>query len=270
MVKGRIHRLVIFAAATVAFAATASTASAAAPVNDLVANATVVSAGFNQSLDTSTATTDADDTQFNATCGAPATDASVWYTIQGTGQGMIVDVSASNYSAGVLVGVGTPGSLTTIACGPGSTAFATTPGTTYYVLAIDDQLNGDGLNGGTLRISFNALAPPVIDLTIDTRGTFDAKTGAATVSGTFRCTNAAGIQITGQAVQTVGRLTLQGSVYAAPGGGCDGTWKPWSAQVTSPTGKYKGGKLQVDVTAFGCGSFECTQASASREVQLGK
>lgn len=58
-------------------------------------------------LDTTEATTDGDDAQLNETCGAPATDASVWYAfVAGSDAVVVVDVSQSGYSAGVLVGVG--------------------------------------------------------------------------------------------------------------------------------------------------------------------
>ena len=71
-------------------------------------------------LDTTQATTDGDDAQLNASCGAPATDASVWYAFTAASDiGVVVDVSQSNYSAGVLVGVGSQGNLQTVACGPG-------------------------------------------------------------------------------------------------------------------------------------------------------
>jgi len=119
-------------------------ALAAAPSNDTFPGATAVSVGFGETLDTSQATTDADDTQLNAACGAPATAASVWYTIQGSDSVVVVDVSGSDYSAGVIVGTGTQGNLTTVACGPGSTSFFAAAGTTYYVLAIDDQQDGSG------------------------------------------------------------------------------------------------------------------------------
>ena len=110
-------------------------ALAAPPANDAFANATQALIGFSEVLDTTEATTDSDDAQLNESCGAPATDASVWYVLQGTDQGIVVDVSQSNYSAGVLVGVGTQGNLQTVACGPGTVGFFATAGTTYYVLA---------------------------------------------------------------------------------------------------------------------------------------
>ena len=84
----------------------------------------------------------ADDAQQNVSCGAPATDASVWYVLEGTDEGVVVDVSQSDYSAGVLVGVGTQGNLETVTCGSGAAAFFAAAGTTYYVLAIDDQEDG--------------------------------------------------------------------------------------------------------------------------------
>jgi hypothetical protein len=83
---------------------------AAAPGNDTIGGARAASIRFSQVLDTTRATTDADDAQLNASCGAPATDASVWYTINlAADGGVVVDVSASDYSAGVLVGEGSPG-----------------------------------------------------------------------------------------------------------------------------------------------------------------
>ena len=53
---------------------------AAAPGSDVYSGRTVIAAvPFSDSMDTTEATTDADDAEANAGCGAPATDASVWY-----------------------------------------------------------------------------------------------------------------------------------------------------------------------------------------------
>jgi hypothetical protein len=62
-------------------------ALAAPPANDTFANATQALIRFSEVLDTTEATTDSDDAQLNESCGAPATDASVWYVLQGTDQG---------------------------------------------------------------------------------------------------------------------------------------------------------------------------------------
>jgi len=57
-----------------------SAAAATPPPNDLISGATVVSAlPFLQTLDTTAATTDANDAQVNESCGAPFTNNSVWY-----------------------------------------------------------------------------------------------------------------------------------------------------------------------------------------------
>src|SRR5215471_13636780 len=75
------HRM--FAVASVAAALllfAGSPALAAAPSNDTFAGAQVIgSLPFSTTEDTTQATTDADDTAANQFCGAPATDASVWY-----------------------------------------------------------------------------------------------------------------------------------------------------------------------------------------------
>src|SRR5262245_44463482 len=83
-------------------------AYAAAPTNDTFAGATAIGAvPFSTTVDTSEATTDADDAEANANCGAPSTDASVWFSLAATTNGaFVVDVSASSYSAGVLVVTG--------------------------------------------------------------------------------------------------------------------------------------------------------------------
>src|SRR5262245_2164447 len=100
------------------------TALAAAPSNDTFPGATAVTIGFSEVLNTTEATTDSDDAQLNESCGAPATDASVWYAFTPSSDtGIAIDVSASDYSAGVLVGVGSQGNLQLVTCGPSAVAF---------------------------------------------------------------------------------------------------------------------------------------------------
>ena len=141
-------------------------------------------------LDTTDATTDSDDAQLNADCGAPATDASVWYVLEGADVGVAVDVSQSDYSAGVLVGVGTQGNLEIVTCGSGAVAFFAAAGTTYYVLAFDDQEDGRG-NGGSLNISFSDIPPPpTIDIALNRFGRVDSHTGSQRWPGHTRAPTA--------------------------------------------------------------------------------
>ena len=261
-------KLLVALAAAVLTVAWPSTASAAAPSNDTFPNATSASIGFSQVLDTTQATTDADDAQLNASCGAPATDASVWYVLQGSDQNVVVDVSQSNYSAGVLVGVGTEGNLQTVTCGPGTVAFFAAAGTTYYILAIDDQTDGSG-NGGSLNISFNAEPPPpTVEVTVNPTGTVNTRTGVAHISGTYSCTDGDFIDLFVNAQQNVGRFAIVGSGEFFDSGTCDGTSHNWSADVFPQNGRFAGGKTMTVTDGFSCGPFECTDGFAEQTVQL--
>ena len=266
-----MSRKLLIAAATTLVAASALTASPAwgvPPANDTSAGATAASVGFSQVLDTTEATTDAQDAQLNETCGAPATDASVWYTFAGNDAGVIVDVSASDYPAGVLVGIGSPGNLETVSCGPGTVSFFAESGTTYYVLAIDDQSDDAG-NGGNLDISFTAAPPPpTIDVTVDPTGTVSGRTGVAHLSGTYTCTDADFIDVFGDVTQPVGRAAVTGSFEFFDESTCDGTSRAWTADVFPNVGKFAAGKAMTVTFSFACGAFECADGFNEQVVKL--
>jgi Family of unknown function (DUF6299) len=246
----------------------AQTAAAAPPSNDTLAGATPATIGFTEELDTTEATTDADDAQLSVSCGGFPTDASVWYAFTtAANTGVVVDVSQSSYSAGVLVGVGTPGNLTTVTCGPGTVTFFAAAGTTYYVLAID--FDGVG-NGGILRISFNpGPPPPTLDITVDQFGRVDAAlTGVATITGTYTCTSADSISVFVSAEQDFGRFTVSGSGAFFDSLTCDGTTRSWSADVFPQGGKFAGGKAMTVTIAVSCGPLQCAPDFEERTVQL--
>jgi len=248
-----------------------SSAMAASPSNDTLAGASAVGLGFSAEVDTSQATTDADDASVNATCGAPSTDASVWYAYTAsTDGGAVVDVSSSSYSAGVIVATGSPGALETIACGPMTVGFGTTAGETYYVLAFDDQGDGGG-NGGTLRISLAAAPPPpTVALTVDPTGTVDGKTGYATIGGTVTCTDADFIAVLASLEQRVGvRSTVIGfGQFFTEGSLCDGAPHRWSTEIFPMAGKFAGGKSASFTFSVACGSFQCSEGYVEQEIRL--
>jgi hypothetical protein len=254
---------------TTAVITTGAPAFAAPPSNDTYAGRQVVSIGFSDTVDTSEATTDADDAAMNATCGAPATDASVWYEITPASDGGIaVDVSESSYSAGVLVATGNPtDGFQIVTCAPGAAGWFAQAGETYAVLAIDDQFDGGG-NGGTLRINVTEIPPPPeIDVTVNRFGTFNSKTGSATISGTVTCTGDA--QFAGldtEVRQNVGRFTITGFGFTEVF--CDGATRPWTLEVTPFNGKFAGGKAVSVTFAFACGFFDCGIDFEERIVQL--
>jgi hypothetical protein len=130
----------------------------AQPANDSYAGRRVLLAAnlpFAEVVDTTGATTDAADADINSSCGAPSTDASVWYELVGASDGLVhVDVSSSDYSAGVIVATGVPGAFSVVTCGPGAVDFSAHAGESYTVLAFDDQQDGGG-NGGALTIGIS-------------------------------------------------------------------------------------------------------------------
>lgn len=256
------------AAATLAFVGiTAGPAFAAPPSNDTVENATPVTVGFSETLDTTEATTDADDAQLNQVCGAPATDASVWYQYDATSDAtVIVDVSASNYSAGVLVGVGEPGALEIVACGPLTVLFSATAGETYYVLAIDDQSDGGG-NGGQLQISFLDAGPtPSVALSVNPNGRVDSR-GNALVHGSYTCENGESLELFGDVLQL--RLVAVRAFFdTVITGQCDGTRHTWRAVADPVRGRFTTDKALVTTFGFVCGQFLCADGYAERVVRL--
>lgn len=124
----------------------AGSALAAAPTNDVSSSPVAIGTlPFTTTIDTSEATTDADDAALNGQCGAPATDASVWFTVTPTKDGdLFADVSGSDFTAGVIVAQGTGGSATVVSCGAQGTGWTAVAGETYTILAFDDQTDGGG------------------------------------------------------------------------------------------------------------------------------
>jgi hypothetical protein len=232
---------------------------AAAPTNDTYPDRQTISTGFSDTVDTTEATTDADDVDIAAGClGVPALDASVWYSLTATADmGIVVDVSSSTYSAGVIIASGDPGAYTVEACGPGAAVWSALSGVTYTILVFDDQEDGAG-NGGTLQINVaEAPPPPELTLTVNPRGTFDSHTGGARISGTITCTGEADFSfIDVQVRQKTGRLFIDGEGFIE-GFTCDGSTQAWTTDVLPFNGVFKGGRTITVTFAEACGAFEC-------------
>jgi hypothetical protein len=233
----------------VALAVFTAPALAAAPSNDTLAGAKPVTVGFSETLDTTDATIDDNDKQLLKSCPAPATDASVWYTIVGDGTKVAVDVGDSNYSAGVIVATLSRGKLETVDCASGVVSFDAEAGTQYYVLAFDDQSDG-GDNGGSLTITFSESLYPDINFSVDSYGKLDPSSGSATISGSYTCTAGASFSIFVDASQRHGRSTVVGSGEFL--GECDGMSQRWTAVVAPESGKFTDARLQT--TSFGVAS----------------
>jgi hypothetical protein len=268
-----MKRVSTFVAASVLSLLAAGPVLAAAPTNDVFGGREVVTAlPFSVTVDTADATSDSNDAELHEQCGAPAMDASVWYEYTAPADGWIVlDATGSTYSVGLLVATGEPGAFGVQGCGPEGLLFFAAAGVTYHLLAFDYQGDGVG-NGGTLVLSIEAGGgPPAIDLTVDPVGSFNARTGAATITGTVTCSGGEGEGegksfIGVQLSQLVGRFRIAGE-----GGtefACDGASHAWSAEILSSAGKFGGGRAFVSASSVACNVFDCAMAEASASVTL--
>jgi hypothetical protein len=245
-------------------------ALAAAPSNDTAAGATVIGTiPFGTTIDTSDATTDADDAALNEHCGAPATNGSVWFTWTAPAgvDGLQVDVSASSFSAGALIaepdGVG--GWLVD-ACGPGVTGTQVVEGVTYRILAFSDT---PGVTGGQLSIQVAPAAVPTLSLTVNPRGKVD-RYGNALLSGSYVCADGDGVWLDAFLKQPVGRFAVSGYGSSNDELLCDGVSRAWSAVVVPDNGKFAGGKAATFTFAFTCGSVFCAETYTEQLVRLSR
>jgi hypothetical protein len=250
----------------------AAPAFAAPPANDVYGGRVLIDVGalpVSVSADTTQATTDADDAEINGACGAPATDASVWYKVTASAEtGLVADTSASSYSAGVAVVVGSPGSFDVVACGPGAVGWLAGAGTTYSIVVFDDQSDGGG-NGGALELLIDEIPPPPqIDVSVNPNATF-TRAGSALVSGTVICTGEAvfaGLNV--QLSQSVGRVTING--FGGTDVTCDGVTRPFTLDVVADNGRFAGGKAANLTVAFACGTVLCSQDFDETVVHLSR
>ncbi len=248
----------------------AAPAFGAPPANDTFAGAIAIpSLPFSTGQDTSEATTDADDVEANADCGAPATDASVWYSFTPDADtGVILDMTGAEYQGGFLIVTGAPGSFAIETCGPDAVALDATAGTTYYILVIDDGSGSPGI-GGKLTFTAEATAPgPDVTLTVDPTGSFHPADGSATVGGTVSCVGEVEFSFIGvELTQKVGRgVVYGGRAFEIT---CDGTTRTWSVTILPSLGtKFAGGKAVSFTFGVACGPIFCSEGFVETLIHL--
>jgi len=239
---------------------------APAPANDLSTHATTVSAlPYSATLDTSGATTGPADAQANATCGAPATGNSVWYkfTAGTNDRNIFIDATRSNYPVGVLIAKGTPGALTTVACGPFLVTAKTAPGTTYYIDIFDFGDTG----GGSLRLNIGDA--PSIALNVHDDALIDTH-GVVHLVGTYSCTGATFLDISGRLIQIVNDTVPDGHFdnLGIPAPTCDGKLHSWTGLVLPGKIPLAQGDAAAFTHATACGTIVCTLLNETRVVDL--
>ena len=268
-----MRRIVSLAAAmAMALGLTGAPAALASAGNDTAATATAVAIPSTTPEDTTVAdTTDATETALNNdNCGAPVVEHGVWFTITPSADTFVaLDVSGSDYSAGVMLFSGVPADATFMDCGPGTIIDGLTNGQTYSALAF-----GDGL---TLPTSGNlvfevreAIAPPDISLQLNKSGTVD-RFGTVHLWGTATCTSSDGsgqvFEVFGDVTQRVGRILIRGFFDTGVFITCDGTAQRWDAYFTGDNGIFAGGKAATVAIGFGCTDL-CSEGFTQAVVQL--
>jgi len=237
------------------------------PANDKIGHAVAVSAlPFSATLDTTGATTDAVDAQANASCGAPATNNSVWYTFRAgrNHHNIFVDASKSDYSSGVIIATGAPGALATVSCGPALVTATTTPGTTYHIMIFDDS----GAGGGTLRLKIGDA--PDIALNVDKNAGIDPH-GVVYLTGTYNCTHATSLRVSGTLIEIVGSKVVSTGHFdtlGIPAPNCNGSQHSWTGLVLANTISFAPGQAAAFIDASVCGAIACTQISETTVVKV--
>jgi hypothetical protein len=241
----------------------ATSASAAPPGNDEVAGAVALNLGDRVVQNTTQATTTAEDAALNANCGAPATNASVWYKYTpGVDRRVVLDVTASDYSSGMLIFAGTPTADSLVACGPGVVALRARAGRTYNIMVISDS---DVIGGRLVLALKTAPPPPRVHVRVARRG-LAYRGGAARIHGRYFCNRGEFAGLFGTLVQRAGRLKIPAKFGKEIQ--CDGKRHHWSARLVSATGIYARGRARAKVTILACGVFQCSRDVAKRRIHL--
>jgi hypothetical protein len=255
-------------------------AHAAPPINDTQAGAIEFGVGFTATVDTSEATVDAGEQVARDYClgiGAPAFEHAVWFkTIVpagGSTSAVALDVTGSDYGAGMAILSEAGGALSVLDCVPRvylSPAFV--PEGTYYVVVF-----GDGTTqatGGNLVFTVSeAPPPPDVTITVNPTGTA-TREGGAWITGSVTCAgggaDAQVLFIEGQVSQTVGRLIISSYFFIEAFTPCDGATYPWEAYVPPTNGKFAGGKAATVTIATACNAFQCSGSYVESVVKLNK
>jgi hypothetical protein len=197
------------------------------------------------------------------------TNGSVWYTYTPPAgvDGILVDVSQSDYSSGVIIAESDGnGGYFVDACGPGATGAQVLQGVTYYILAFSDT---PGAVGGTLRLHAERANVPTVNASVNRTGKVD-KYGNAVLTGTFTCTDGDFIELDTSLYQPVGRLAVLGDGFTGDNEPCDGLTHSWTTVVVPSNGKFAGGKAASFTFAFSCGSVFCADTFVTQTVKLSK
>jgi hypothetical protein len=241
----------------------AAPAFAAAPTNDEITNATVISTmPFHDSVpDMTQATWNPTTDQSN--CGGWTE--SVWYQITPTSTGPIaIDIAGSNNGAFVIDAfTGTPGSLVNVGCSQFGLMLNATAGTTYWIMASSACC----ITGGSLNLTVYPGVAPQATLAVHGTGLVD-KGRNVTISGTINCTGFVVNPgaVTGTVRQVYRRIYSITANFSATNG-CGGK-QTWSALAQPTTGGFGKGYATVNASESICNLAGCATPTVTLVIKL--
>lgn len=253
----RFARLGVAAVAVSALVPLTATAASAAtpPGNDKPAGAVALNLGDTYPEDTSAATTGSFDATLNEVCGAPYTNASVWFTYTPKSDGaFLLDMSASDYEGGIMVFARKPSQGTFRGCGPEELAINGKAGRKYAIMVFSDSTT----KGGNLSLSLEkGPPPPTFSATMNSTGRA-YQDGRASITGSFTCTNSSFTYANGTLLQIWKRVKILG-YYGKDFDSslCDSTSHSWRKVVTSDNGLYAAGDASATFVGHACGLVRC-------------
>jgi hypothetical protein len=245
--------------------AVAAPADAAVPANDLLVNATPVGPGFEELVDATDATHDADDLAIEEACrGEPNPFPhllqfadTIWYSFSAEDSGTNSVDTTGEFSGPIsFVAIQTPDGFECVAFGGGEVVFEAIAGQTYTVAVIDFDPTGFPLS-----VKFNAAVPFSLVVTVDDRGGYYID-GPAEITGTYTCNSPlSSLQLNVLVLQRVGKREIAGFETTSERDDpiCDESPHPWVALVHPVNGWYRGGQAEVTVDINDCSPRNCNE-----------
>jgi len=247
--------------------AVAAPALAAPPANDDRGAATVIgSLPFDDSIDTSEATPQANDPD----CASDVNNPTVWYSFTpNETRRYRAFTDGSDYDTTLLVARVGSGGLDVIDCNDdfndltSQVTWRGVAGQEYLIMA--GACCGD--DGGSLQVHVRR-APPRVNVTvsIDARGIVN-RMGGAVVRGHLSCRNGANAEggISVRVRQTAGRFFIRG--FGERGLRCN---RDWRVRARGDIGRFAPGRATVAVEATACNGSGCDTDTERRTVRLVK
>lgn len=246
--RNAVRAALVVALATGVAPLSAGVAVAVPPDNDDFDTARVVSTvPFTDTVDTTEATSAADDPEPECV----GTGRTVWYSFTpSTNARVAADTFGSDYDTTLSVYTGSRGDLTELACNDDAESlqsrvtFDAVAGETYFLMAGSFFAEPSGV------LVFNlGEAPPALELavSVDPFGAVEPSSGRVELRGTVTCSRPASAELFGRLQQRAGRVTISG--FFGTFLECDGV-TPWSFELVGDNGRFAGGRATAQLESF--------------------